>query len=66
MLINAYIKESGGVTLEAQVHKMDVSYSVRYFIDGQQVKVEDFDNKSIHFVESAAHNWLEGVKNLNG
>lgn len=68
MLVNNFIKETGGVFLEAKIYKENDSshYSINYFVNGVLQKTETFPDRSIFYVEDAAENWLNGIKKLNG
>lgn len=41
-------------------------YEQHYYINGNFVKAEQFPGKSIFYVEDAATNWFQGIKQLNG
>ena len=42
-------------------------YKIRYYdMNGNYILTEHHQDKSIHYVESAARNWAAGIKNLNG
>lgn len=59
--------EQNGARLEARIMKAEHDpYSIDYFINGKYMHTEVFPNVSIHYVESAASNWISGVKVLNG
>jgi len=65
--VKTLMKEQSGSTLEARIFKSEhAPYSIEYFIDGKYVQSEEFPGVSIHYVEDAANNWLEGIKVLNG
>jgi hypothetical protein len=64
--VNTHIKESAGAVLKACIYQSNEGYSIEYEIDGDTVGTEMFPNKSIFYVESAASNWLAGIKKLNG
>jgi len=64
--VNAMIGEANGANLQAEIYQEESGYSITYSINGQNVKAEQFPNKSIYFVEDAAKNWLSGIKKLNG
>jgi hypothetical protein len=51
----------------AEVFQSKAGYYTDYYgPDGNLIRTETYENKSIHFVEDAAENWLSGVKQLNG
>jgi hypothetical protein len=65
--IKTLVKEHNGTTLEARIMKEEHSpFIIDYYINGMYTQTESFPGYSIHFVESAAYNWLEGIKVLNG
>jgi hypothetical protein len=65
-LVRTFMKENGNASLEAQIHETDMSYSVKYFINGSQVRELDFPSKSLQVVEAAVQTWLSGARALNG
>lgn len=65
-LIDTYIKETNNQRLEARIMKADIGYSIDFFVNGDKVKTESYEGKSLYYVEDAASNWLEGIKVLNG
>jgi hypothetical protein len=54
-------------TGHCEVHfdfKNEMAY-IKYFDEnGKQFYVEEFPNKSIHYVNDAAENWVNGIKSL--
>jgi len=64
--MKSIVNEKAGQRLEAFYFEVEGSSGVRYFINGQLVKEETFDGKNIYFAESAAQNWVDGIKTLNG
>lgn len=66
MLITTYFKEDASGP-RAEVHKTENGYCIEYYDNsGNLMLSEPHVGKSIHWVESAAENWSQGVKNLNG
>lgn len=44
----------------------DIMYVVDFYEDGKKVGTNEFPGKSIHYAESAARNWDQGIlKNAN-
>ena len=44
--------------------KDEIAY-IKYFTEsGKQFYLEEFPNKSIHYVNDAAENWVNGIKSL--
>jgi hypothetical protein len=65
--IKTLIREQNGTTLEAKISKTEHRpYQVDFFINGKFSVSETYDGMSIHYVERAAENWLNGIKVLNG
>lgn len=64
--VNQLLGEKGGQTLRAEIYSDVDGYSIKYFINGNLQTTESFPDKSIHFVEDAAENWISGIKVLNG
>jgi argonaute-like protein implicated in RNA metabolism and viral defense len=65
--IRTIMKEQNGTLLEAKIMKSEhMPYSIEYFINGKYVQTETFAGHSLYYVESAAENWLAGIKVLNG
>ena len=59
--------EQNGARLEARIMKTEHQpLSIEFFINDKFVAAESFPGLSIHYVESAAENWLQGIKVLNG
>lgn len=68
-LVRAMLKELGEMTPRAEIHQTpDGTYEVHYYSVGTTTKpfVERYAGKSFHYAESAASNWLDGIKALNG
>jgi hypothetical protein len=67
-VIKTLVGESNiGVRLEARIIKEDHNpFKIEYYVDGKYKQSEVFQGVSIHYVEDAAENWINGVKVLNG
>ena len=67
-VIRTLQNESGASAARAEIHETDAGYEVHYYFVGTSSTpvVERYYNHSVHYAESAAINWLEGVKQLNG
>ena len=67
MVDKTLISEKDGQSLRADFYtEENVGAGVRFYINGALVKEEFYENKSIHYAQSAAENWLAGIKTLNG
>jgi len=64
--VRRFLGERDGKTLCAEIHQDINGYKIQYFIQDEFIKEETFYDKSIHYVEDAAENWLDGIKVLNG
>lgn len=66
-IISTYYKEDAGGA-RADVVKNDNVYSIEYYngSDANPFLVETYPNNSLFYVESAAENWVMGIKQLNG
>lgn len=60
------IAEKGGKHLKAEYFNTDNGSGCRFFINEEFIQEELYEGKSIHWAESAAENWLNGIKTLNG
>jgi len=60
------IVERDGQSLKADYFTTTNGSGVRFFINSEFILEEIYEGKSIHFAESAAQNWLAGIKTLNG
>lgn len=58
--------EKAGQRLKAEYFQTDNGAGVRFFINEEFLKEEIYEGKSIHWALSAAENWLDGIKTLNG
>lgn len=66
MAIESLIGERAGQHLRAEYFETDTGSGVRFFINEEFIQEEIYEGKSIHWAESAAENWLAGIKTLNG
>jgi|GEM_PF-1922361 hypothetical protein len=60
------IVEKAGKTLKAEYFTTTDGCGCRFFINEEFIQEELYQGKSITWAESAASNWLSGVKTLNG
>ena len=58
MAVNTIFTEKAGQHLKADYFETEGGAGVRFFINDE--------GKNIHWAQSAAENWLAGVKTLNG
>lgn len=58
--------EKSGQSLKAEYFEVEGGAGVRFFINEEFIKEEVYEGKSIHWAQSAAENWLNGIKKLNG
>jgi hypothetical protein len=66
-MMKTIMKETGGMFIEAQIHKYDTGYTIRYMINGEVTKTEQFDfSQPVAFVETAAKSWVNEMTVLNG
>ncbi len=66
MLLSTIFKESNGVSMRAEIHDTEAGYSIEYYGPTGFIKSETYHDKSIQYVESAASNWVNDTKVLNG
>lgn len=66
MKVNEFLGEKAGQKLLAEIYSDTNGYNIKFWVNGNLVKTESFDGKSIHYVEDAAENWISGIKVLNG
>ena len=64
--VKEYLGEKAGQSLRADVFQDNSSYTSRYFVNGDFIKEETITGHSIHYIEDAATNWINGIKVLNG
>lgn len=64
--LKEFLGERAGATLRAEIFSDVDGYTVQYFVNNDFQLSESYAGKSIHYVEDAAHNWLGGIKVLNG
>lgn len=60
------MQERNGQSLKAEYFETSGGSGCRFYINEQLQKEEIYEGKSIHWAESAAENWLSGIKVLNG
>jgi hypothetical protein len=66
MLISTFFKEDTNGA-RAEVHKTQSGYEIQYYdMNGDFMMSEEHHGKSLPWAESAAENWTQGIKNLNG
>jgi len=65
-IVKTHMKEADNVSFEAQIHHTDTMFSIKYFVNGNQVNSEEYPDKTAKFVESTAASWLAGINVLNG
>lgn len=58
--------EKAGQSLKAEYFETEGGAGVRFFINEEFIKEEIYEGKNIHWAQSAAENWLDGIKPLNG
>ena len=63
---NTLFAERAGQNLKAEYFETENGAGVRFFINEEFLKEEVYEGKSIHWAQSAAENWLDGIKTLNG
>ena len=66
MKINEYVGDRSGSSLRAEIHDNEDGYAIEFYINNVLQQKETFPAKSIYYVEDAAHNWISGIKVLNG
>lgn len=63
---NTIMTEKSGQSLKVNYFATDGGSGIRCFVNGEFLKEEIYEGKSIHWAESAAQNWVAGIKTLNG
>ena len=63
---NTILSEKAGQSLKAEFFVTESAAGIRCFINGQFVKEEVYENKTMQFAQSAAQNWIAGITPLNG
>ena len=58
--------EKAGKALKAEYFETPNGAGCRFFINEDFIQEEIYEGRSIQWAESAARNWLDGVKTLNG
>lgn len=67
MYLTSYFKESPSGNYRAEIHQDTSGYLIEYYNPaGDKFKTETYYDKSIHYVSSAAENWINNIKILNG
>jgi hypothetical protein len=65
-MIKILMAEKAGQHLKTEYFEVENGVSVRFFINEEFVKEETYEGKSVHWGQSVAENWLNGVQTLNG
>jgi hypothetical protein len=66
-VISTFWKEDADGKAKADVVLNSDTYRIEYYdARGEHFRTEEFPGKSIFYVESAAENWAQGIKVLNG
>ena len=66
-MINQFLGERNGQHLRAEIYAAgNIGYTINYYINGTFIKEELIKGHSVHYVEDACNNWLDGIKTLNG
>jgi hypothetical protein len=65
-MMKSIMKETGGMFIEAQIHKYDTGYTIKYMVNGEVTKTEQFASHPIAFVETVAKTWVNEMTVLNG
>jgi|TARA_R110000851_G_scaffold13163_9_gene45203 hypothetical protein len=63
---NTIMTEKSGQSLKVDYFATESGAGIRCFINGDFLKEEVYEGKNIHFAQSAAENWVAGIKTLNG
>lgn len=63
---NTIMTEKSGQSLKVDYFATDGGAGIRCYINGDFLKEEVYEGKSIHWAQSAAENWISGIKPLNG
>lgn len=58
--------EKAGKHLKAEYFETETGSGCRFFINEEFIQEEIYEGKSIHWAQSAAENWLDGIKTLKG
>ena len=66
-MVNQFLGERNGQQLRAEIYSAGpIGYTINYYINGEFIKEEAITGHSLHYVEDAATNWIDGIKVLNG
>lgn len=60
------IVEKSGQRLRAEYFETPAGAGIRCFINEEFIQEEIYEGKSVSWAQSAASNWCNGVKSLNG
>lgn len=67
IVVDTFIKETAAGNYKADVYQSEQGFGINYYSpDGALINSETFSGKSKFYVESAAQNWLAGIKSING
>jgi hypothetical protein len=65
--LSTYWSDEGKGYAEVHVDMKNESFYIKYFdSNNKRFFTEDFEGKSLRYVEDAAENWALGVKHLTG
>jgi len=64
MLLTVF--ENSEKLMRAEVFDTKEGYRIDYYGPSGLLQSENFNGVSIHYVQDAAENWLQGIKKLNG
>ena len=63
--LSTYWSDKGKGFAEIHVDMMNESFYIKYYDSNSKLFfTEDFENKSLRYVEDAAENWALGIKKL--
>tara|TARA_R110000796_G_scaffold73251_2_gene164909 strand:+ start:476 stop:676 length:201 start_codon:yes stop_codon:yes gene_type:complete len=63
---NTILVEKAGQSLKAEYFATDEDAGIRCFINGEFIKEEIYQDRSIQWAQSAAESWIAGITPLNG
>lgn len=63
---NTLIAEKNGQSLKVEIYKNKGGCGCKFYINEELVKDEFYDRHDVSWAESAAQNWIDGIKTLNG
>lgn len=64
--MKSLMAEKAGQMLRVEYSESEAGSFCKFWVNGNLVKEEVYEGKSIHWAESAAQNWIDGIKTLNG